>query len=99
MIGQHSDIALDPEPHRILVLPDEPPTIRILSHTGDEFELRKPVQFQLRGTDDVGIDSLKLLYRKIGETPEEQPVEFAGAEAHEFTAGATRPFRAGPEAV
>ena len=89
MIGQHGDIALDPEPHRILVLPDEPPTIRILSHTGDEFELRKPVQFQLRGTDDVGIDSLKLLYRKIGETPEEQPVEFAELEAHEFTAGAT----------
>ena len=89
LIGQHGDIPLDPEPHRILVLPDEPPTIRILSHTGDEFELRKPVQFQLRGTDDVGIDSLKLLYRKIGETPEEQPVEFAELEAHEFTAGAT----------
>ena len=89
LTGRHGDIALDPEPHRILVLPDEPPTIRILSHTGDEFELRKPVQFQLRGTDDVGIDSLKLLYRKIGETPEEQPVEFAELEAHEFTAGAT----------
>ncbi len=89
LTGRHGDIALDPEPHRILVLPDEPPTIRVLSHTGDEFELRKPVQFQLRGTDDVGIDSLKLLYRKIGETPEEQPVEFAELEAHEFTAGAT----------
>jgi len=89
LTGRHGDIALDPEPHRILVLPDEPPTIRILSHTGDEFELGKSVQFQLRGTDDVGIDSLKLLYRKIGETPEEQPVKFAGAEAHELTTGAT----------
>ena len=79
LIGQHGDIPLDPEPHRILVLPDEPPTIRILSTPGDEFELGKPVQFQLRGTDDVGIDSLKLLYRKIGETPEELPVEFAEA--------------------
>ena len=89
LTGQHGDIALNPEPHRILVLPDEPPTIRILSHTGDEFELGKPVQFQLRGTDDVGIDSLKLLYRKIGETPEEQLVEFDKGAAHEFTAAAT----------
>ena len=88
LTGQHGDIPLDPEPHRILVLPDEPPTIRILSHTCDEFELGKPVEFQLRGTDDVGIDSLKLLYRKIGETPEELPVEFDEAAAHEFAAGA-----------
>ena len=87
--GQYGDIATNAEPHRILVLPDEPPSIKILSHTGDEFELGKPVDFQLRGTDDVGIDSLKLLYRKIGETPQELPVEFAEAEAHEFTAGAT----------
>ena len=87
--GQYSDIATNAEPHRILVLPDEPPSIKILSHTGDEFELGKPVVFQLRGTDDVGIDSLKLLYRKIGETPQELPVEFAEAEAHEFTTGAT----------
>ncbi len=92
LTGRHGDIAINPEPHRILVLPDEPPTIKIVSHTGDEFELGKPVQFQLRGTDDVGIDSLKLLYRKIGETPEAQSVEFAEAEAHEFTTGASLDF-------
>ena len=89
LTGQHGDIATNTEPHRILVLPDEPPSIKILSHTGDEFELGKPVQFQLRGTDDVAIDSLKLFYRKIGETPAELPVEFNKGKAHEFITSAT----------
>ncbi len=62
------------------------PGVAVLSHDADSYEAGKPINLQLRGVDDVGIESLRIFFRKVGTPPTLQSVPFDPETPHEFFA-------------
>ena len=72
----HADgkVSRNDEPFRILTLDDDPPHLTITGHNGKEVIKtgEEDVTVQLKATDDVGLSSAELVYRKIGNPGETQ---------------------------
>ncbi|MFK7852021.1 MAG: hypothetical protein AB8D78_13685 [Akkermansiaceae bacterium] len=66
--GPRGDLIRNDEPWRINVLPDKPPTIRILSEdSADVVETGKEeVRIELGAVDDIRLASVRLIFRKPG---------------------------------
>lgn len=82
------DVTRNDEPFRILVLPDDPPKLRITGHDarrtlkkGDE-----NVTVRVKASDDVGLAKLRLVYRKAGTPGAEVEVPINDKRPFEFTA-------------
>jgi hypothetical protein len=79
-----------PEPYRILVLPDEAPQVRILSHNAEEIvkEGSEEVSFKVKAFDDVGVVKLRLVFRKIGQEHQTLSLKVDAHSPHEFSTDA-----------
>ena len=84
----NGEVSRNDEPFRILTLDDDPPHMTITGHNGDEVVKigDEDVTVQLKGTDDVGLASAKLVYRKIGNAGESRDVDVAGRFPLQMTA-------------
>ena len=75
------------EPFKILPLPDFTPKLTITSHNGKKV-LKKgneKVQVNFKATDDIGLESLRLVYRKIGTLGETRSIPLDQKSPTEYT--------------
>ena len=78
---RNGDVSRNDEPFRILTMDDDPPHLTITEHNGKDVVKTgtEDVTVQLNATDDVGLASMKLVYRKIGKPGETKSVPVDGS--------------------
>ena len=81
------ETSVNDEPWRILALPDAPPRLTITGHNGKKVLKQgdEDVSVKVKATDDVGLETMKLFYRKVGTSGQTQSVPIEGDRPAEFT--------------
>ncbi len=72
----HGDVSRNDEPFRILTLDDDPPLLTITGHNGKKVIKtgEEDLTVKLKATDDVGVETVRLVYRKIGKPGESKGI-------------------------
>jgi hypothetical protein len=84
---RNGDVSRNDEPFRILTMDDDPPSLTITGHNGKDVVKTgaEDVTVQIKATDDVGLASVKLVYRKIGQPGEAKSVPVDDSHPLELT--------------
>ena len=82
------EVSQNEEPYQILTLADAAPKLTITGHDGEKVFKQggDEVAMNVKATDDVGLDSLRLVYRKIGKPGESKSVPLNDQHPLRFTA-------------
>lgn len=87
ILDHQGDTSQNDEPYRVLVMADEPPTLKITGHDAKKVlkQGHEDITVTVKAVDDVALAEMRLVYRKVGKPGVTTSVPIDDQKPFEFT--------------